>query len=135
MTAPTGLLANPDAANPTTQLDLTWTPAGAPVSGYNVYRGATPGGVTAQLNNTLITTNTYSDSLCNPATTYYYVVRAVNGSLLSAPSSAVGGVTQANPPLSLTATFDLGYADQPELEGPERHGDRLLRLPQHHVGR
>ena len=45
VTAPTGLTAGDDATHSSTQIDLTWTAAGGPVTSYYVYRGAGgPGG-------------------------------------------------------------------------------------------
>ena len=59
--APTGLGAAPASA---TQINLTWTAPGGTVTGYNVYRGTTPGGESSiPLNgSTLVTTTTYSDA-------------------------------------------------------------------------
>ncbi|MGB2779076.1 MAG: choice-of-anchor D domain-containing protein, partial [Candidatus Acidiferrum sp.] len=67
------------AASPPSVL-LSWTASTSTVSGYNVYRGTVSGGPYTQINPSLITTLTYTDSTVVSGTTYYYVATAVDSS-------------------------------------------------------
>lgn len=60
---------------------LSWTASTSTVSGYNVYRGTTSNGpYSTKLNPSPVTTVGYTDSTVADATTYYYVVTAVDSS-------------------------------------------------------
>lgn len=62
-----------------TVMDLSWsTPAdgGSAITGYNVYRGTSPGGETLLVG--LGVTNSFHDTGLTNGVTYYYVVTAVN---------------------------------------------------------
>jgi hypothetical protein len=89
-------------------VDLSWDEAtdcnGGAVSGYNLYRSTTPGGIYTQVNTALITDNQYDDISVAAGTTYYYVVTSVdadddesaqsqetNGGTQNANSEASGG--------------------------------------------
>jgi hypothetical protein len=58
---------------------LSWDPSTIPgVSGYNVFRGTTPGGENVTpLNSTPISGTTYTDASVTAGATYYYVVAAI----------------------------------------------------------
>lgn len=58
---------------------LSWSPSTSQVSGYNIYRGTSPGSY-SKLNSTLDSGITYSDSTVASGTTYYYSATAVNSS-------------------------------------------------------
>ncbi len=91
--APTALTATAAAAN---QINLSWTAPAGIVSGYNVYRGTTPGGEgAAPINgNALIIGTTYSDTTVSaPTTLYYYTVEAVNAAGSSAASTEASATT------------------------------------------
>ncbi|MGH9470578.1 MAG: choice-of-anchor D domain-containing protein [Terriglobia bacterium] len=47
------------------------------ISGYNVYRGTSPGGPYTKLNASLVQTTAYSDDAIDAGQTYYYVTTAV----------------------------------------------------------
>jgi hypothetical protein len=83
-TAPVGLTA----ANPAGYVSLTWNPpvdnGGAPVTSYDVYRGAAPG--TQALHATTGSTS-YRDTAIVAGTTYYYTVTAVSSVGLEGPPS------------------------------------------------
>ena len=105
--APAGLTATPGDL----QVTLSWAaPAsdgGAPISGYDVYQGTSPGGETGTpvRGSPFTATSTTVTGLVN-GTTYYFKVAAVNAagrSPLSAEASAVP-VTRPDPPAGLTAT-------------------------------
>jgi hypothetical protein len=57
------------------------------VSLYRIYRGTTAGGPKSPLAEGLSTVLSYHDRGTAPFTTYYYEVRAVNGSGVQGPAS------------------------------------------------
>ena len=74
--APTGLTAT--AGDST--VDLSWTAnTESDLAGYNVYRAETSGGPYTQVNGSPVASAQYTDSAVTNGTTYYYVVRAVDG--------------------------------------------------------
>lgn len=92
--APTSLLAVPGDA----QVSLSWTVStSGTVSQQRLYRSTTNGSGYALLttiNNN--TTNSYVDSSSVNATTYYYVIRAWNGTAESANSNQASATPSAN---------------------------------------
>jgi len=58
---------------------LSWIPSTSQVTGYNVYRGMSPG-VYSKINSTLDTSMTYTDKTVVPGSTYYYAATAVSSS-------------------------------------------------------
>jgi len=58
--------------------DLTWKAGAKGIAGYNLYRGTTSGGPYSQINSSLLSTNSYTDSDVADGTTYYYVATEVN---------------------------------------------------------
>ncbi|MEI8197689.1 MAG: fibronectin type III domain-containing protein, partial [Phycisphaerae bacterium] len=80
----------------TTQINVAWTAPSGTVTGYNVYRGTTPGGEGATPINggTLITTTSYPDTGLAQGTAYYYTVKAVNAAGSSVVSGEVNAITQ-----------------------------------------
>jgi hypothetical protein len=59
---------------------LTWgaSPTSG-ISGYNIYRGTSPGGESSTpLNSAPVNSNTYVDENVTPGTSYYYVLKTVN---------------------------------------------------------
>ena len=100
-TVSTGLAATPVSAS---QIDLSWTASSGAISGYNIYRGTTPGGenYSTPINGgTLVTTTTYSDTTASSGTTYYYTVKAVNASGSSVASKESDPLTYPAAPTSL----------------------------------
>lgn len=110
--APTGLTAL--AGNG--QVALSWgAPAndgGSPITGYNVYRGTSPG----QESDTAVAANVLSSSFTDTGVTngatYYYTVAAVNAVGVSSPSAEASATPQAvaSAPQGLTATSGNGIA-------------------------
>ena len=104
---PAGLTATPGDS----QVTLSWAaPAsdgGAPISGYEVYQGTSPGGETsAPVGGSPVTaTSTTVTGLAN-GTTYYFTVAAVNGVGQGPASAEVSATPAAMPgaPVRLTAT-------------------------------
>jgi hypothetical protein len=99
-TAPSGLQAQ---ALSTGQINLNWTasaaPAGCTVGSYSVYRSTTAGftpSPTNQIANGL-TTTTYDDTTAFCATTYYYLVEAIDFAGASAASIQASATTSVCP--------------------------------------
>jgi fibronectin type 3 domain-containing protein len=103
-TAPTAPLAVTAGAS-NGSVSLAWSvPAsngGSPVTGYNVFRGTSPGGESATPIATGVTTTSYTDTGLTNGTTYYYTVAAVNAVGVSPQSSEVS----ATPHAPVTAAF------------------------------
>ncbi|NJD29578.1 MAG: hypothetical protein FIA92_14970, partial [Chloroflexi bacterium] len=93
--APQGIVASPG----NTVVGLSWeapsSDGGAPVTGYKVYRGTSPG--TGTLRATLGTVLSYSDTSLTNGTTYYYTIRALNPAG-EGPSSAETPAKPFGPP-------------------------------------
>ena len=89
------------------QISLSWTApsdnGGSAITGYNVYRGTTPGGESSTPIVTGVTSTTYTDAGLTNGQTYYYKVTAVNSVGESAPSNEAGA-KPAPPQISLSWT-------------------------------
>ena len=94
-TAPQSLAATAGSGS----VALTWAvPAsngGAAITGYNVYRGTSPGGEAASPVATNVTTTSFTDTGLTNGTAYYYKVAAVN----AAGTSPQSGEASATPQL------------------------------------
>ncbi|MGA2651526.1 MAG: malectin domain-containing carbohydrate-binding protein [Terracidiphilus sp.] len=90
--APTGLTAT---ASSSTAIGLSWTPVTPPancsISSYTVYGGTTANPTTVIASG--VTGTTYSNTGLTASTTYYYVVRAVDGDGTSAASAQASAET------------------------------------------
>lgn len=75
-TSPTVGLTGSGTTPPLHSVMLSWSSDGTSLSGYNVYRGAAPGGPYTQIN-ALEPNTMYTDETVRAGTTYYYVVTAV----------------------------------------------------------
>ncbi|EWT02522.1 autotransporter adhesin, partial [Intrasporangium oryzae NRRL B-24470] len=109
--APTGLSALPGNAS----VALSWTaPAsngGSAITGYNVYRGQTPGGESATPIATNVSGTSYRDTGEVNGSAYYYKVSAVNAvgtSLQSNEASATPQATVSSAPVGLVASSGDG---------------------------
>jgi fibronectin type 3 domain-containing protein len=96
--APTGVAATAASAS---QVNLTWTAVSGAAS-YTVQRATVSGGPYATVGSP--TTTTFGDSGLSPATTYFYVVQAVNASGSSASSTQVSALTMPAAPTGVAAT-------------------------------
>jgi fibronectin type 3 domain-containing protein len=65
---------------PQHSVNLSWNPSTSGAVGYNVYRGNTSGGPYAEINPTLDSSTTYTDSTVLGGKTYYYVSTALDAS-------------------------------------------------------
>lgn len=75
--APTGLTATADSG----QIALDWNDNGEPdLAGYNVYRSPTSGSGYTQLNGSLVTSSSFTDTTVVGGVTYFYVVTGVDTS-------------------------------------------------------
>lgn len=71
-------------------ITLNWAAsASSGVTGYNIYRGTSPGGESSTPLNTggAVTGTSFTDVGTVSGTTYYYVIKATNGSIESPPST------------------------------------------------
>ncbi len=82
--APTGLVATPVSNG----ISLTWTASDSTATGYDVYRYTLGSAASPTLLSSSVTSTNYTDTTGVAGNTYYYVVKAVNGSAISPPSSA-----------------------------------------------
>jgi fibronectin type 3 domain-containing protein len=105
--APTGLMASGGNG----QVALSWAvPAsdgGSPITGYNVYRGTSPGGESTTAVATNVLSSSFTDTGVTNGATYYYTVAAVNAvglSLQSAEASATPQAVAPSAPQALTVT-------------------------------
>lgn len=98
--APGGLNA---LAVSTGQINLNWTgstaPSGCTVGSYSVFRSTTPGFTTSGANQIAsgLTTTAYDDATASCATTYYYMVEALDFAGASTPPSQASATTSACP--------------------------------------
>lgn len=85
---------------------LSWT-ASVGAGSYRVYRATTTGGPYTYI--TTVSTTSYTNDGLNNATTYYYVVKAVNGTAVSAYSNQASATTlPLAAPMNLSATAGSG---------------------------
>jgi hypothetical protein len=142
-TAPTGLTATPHATTPLDgNVSLSWTAASDAVTTsptYNVYRwtDAVPiGGAVQYTPRPRLVATTTETSWTDPSvlakTTYYYLVRAVDGTTNVGPRSNQAQATVGETILTLTATpLMLQYAGSVALDGSLTHAgvDALADKP------
>jgi hypothetical protein len=91
---PSGLVAGVNPGNPTSSLVLSWADNANNETGYSVER-STDGRSFAQIAQAGANTGAWTDTALNSGTTYYYRVRAFNGSGSSAYSNVASAQTQA----------------------------------------
>jgi sugar lactone lactonase YvrE len=79
------------------RIELSWQPSSA-VTGYNVYRGTSPGLLQTKTRiATELSLTSYVDYTAVPGTTYYYQVTAVNATGDSTPSQELSATIKAAP--------------------------------------
>jgi hypothetical protein len=105
--APSGLNAT---AFSSTQIDLTWTDNTTTETQFKVERSLDGSTGWTQIGTNSANDTTYSDTGLTPGTTYYYRVRAFDGSINSAYSGTANAATPANltAPSSVVATAQSG---------------------------
>ncbi|MCL6519331.1 MAG: PQQ-binding-like beta-propeller repeat protein [Armatimonadetes bacterium] len=84
LAAPTDLVATPISE---TRVDLTWTDRSLDELGFRIERMVGPNGLFQQIAIVNAGVTTYSDVSVNPATNYYYRVRAFDATRVSTPSN------------------------------------------------
>jgi fibronectin type 3 domain-containing protein len=91
---------------------LSWavpaTDGGSPITGYDVYRGTSPGGESATPLASNVVTNGFTDTSAVNGTTYYYTVVAVNAAGLSPQSGEASATPQATAPSAPLAVVASG---------------------------
>ena len=120
--APSGLTATAVSAS---QINLAWTDNSSNETNFVVARGTASGGPYSDIATLGANVTSYSNTGLAANTTYYYVVRAVNGSGASANSAQASAKTQAGVPaapsgLSATAIsasrINLAWTDNSSNE-------------------
>lgn len=129
--APTGLTAT---ASSSTIIGLSWTavtpPANCTISSYNIYRSTTSG-FTPSASNLVasgVTTPSYSNTGLTAATTYYYVVEALDAegnsaasAQASATTTATGGdfvaINSGGPAVSNSGGGDVSFVADEDVSG------------------
>jgi fibronectin type 3 domain-containing protein len=91
---------------------LSWSaPAstgGSPITGYDVYRGTSPGGESATPLATNVSATNYTDTSALNGTTYYYTVAAINAVGVSPQSNEASATPQASVPSAPTGLVASG---------------------------
>jgi beta-galactosidase len=109
--APTGLTAT---ASSSSAINLSWTavtpPSNCSINSYSVY-GSPTSGFTPSSSNLLasgITSTTYSNTGLSAFTSYYYLVKAIDGDGTSASSAQASATTQASASGNEIVAIDSG---------------------------
>ncbi len=103
--APTGVAA----IGGTGQVSLAWSAVNNATS-YNVYYATAPGFTTASRTKISTTTNSYVQTGLTTATTYYYIVTALNSAGESVASTQVSAATASAPPVSTAPVAPIGVS-------------------------
>ncbi|MDP9479927.1 MAG: hypothetical protein M3R38_30405, partial [Actinomycetota bacterium] len=113
--APTGLGATPGFS----EISLGWSPnPETDLSHYNVYRATASGGPYSKINASNVTTTLYTDTgATDPATRYYYVVRASDTSGNESANSNEASA-QPNPTVSPPRVTSIPRVFEPTIEQP-----------------
>ena len=128
---PNGLTASPGNG----QVTLSWTaPAsdgGAAISGYEIYRGTSPGGESSvPVNGTLVPSTSYTVTGLTNGTTYYFTVAAVNQANLQGAESGEASAT----PVSATASASASATGPPRRHRPPGPRRRRRGRPERRPG-
>lgn len=103
-TAPTNVMATAKSYN---EVDLTWMASSTPSVTYNIYRSAASGFIPAPANLLGATSGiTFADKTVSGATSYYYVIAAVNG----VGKGMAGQVSVTTPPAPIATTTSLSLS-------------------------
>lgn len=105
LSAPSNLAAT---AASSSQINLTWGDTNAAETGYEVWRKTGAGGTYALVGTTAANATSYPSTGLAASTTYYYKVRATDGSSTSAYSAEVSATTPAAPACTAAPTAPSG---------------------------
>jgi len=103
--APSDLVATADGAD---TIDLTWTDNADNETGFRIERSEGDDENFEQIDTAAANATSYSDSSCDPETTYYYRVRAYNAGGNSAYSNIDSDTTEEAPTGSCLNTTTIG---------------------------
>jgi fibronectin type 3 domain-containing protein len=93
-TAPLGLTASAGNGSVSLSWSAPTSNGGSAITGYNVYRGTSPGGEATTPVTTGVTGTSFTDTGLANGTTYYYKVAAVNSAGTSPPSNEASATPQ-----------------------------------------
>jgi uncharacterized repeat protein (TIGR03803 family) len=97
-------------------VNLSWQPSTSQVTGYNVYRGASPIGPYTKINSTLIVPTTYADSTVQAGQTYFYVTTAMGtDGKESEYSNQSEAIIPSGGPGSESALYSFSGGSDPKL--------------------
>jgi predicted alpha-1,2-mannosidase len=91
---------------------LSWAPS-AGATGYNLYRGTSPGGEDATPIAAVVTTTAFTDTGLANGTTYYYLVTAATDSGESGPSNEGAALPQASAAFGISVNFSDNLREVP----------------------
>jgi titin len=107
--APNGLTASPGNGKVTLSWKAPGSNGGAGISGYEVYRGTSPGGESGTpVNASPVAGSTYTVTGLTNGTTYYFTVAAVNKAKLQGGKSGEASATPAAAGASASASASAG---------------------------
>jgi hypothetical protein len=121
-TAPTGLSAT---AVSSSGINLSWTDASGDETGFQVERSTTSGSGFTLITTTAANATSYSDASLTANTTYYYRIRATNGTGSSAYTAEASATTLVAPPsqpkfptasAASSTSINVGWADNSSNE-------------------
>jgi titin len=110
--APSGLTAN---AVSSIQIDLSWTDNSDDETGFKIEKKTGSGGTYAQIGTVGAGVTNYSSTSLGPSTTYYYRVRAYNGTSNSDYCDEASATTLLAPPLAPVLASPANGATVPTL--------------------
>ena len=107
--APNGLTASPGNGKVTLSWKAPGSNGGAGISGYEIYRGTSPGGESGTpVNASLVAGTSYTVTGLTNGTTYYFTVAAVNKAKLQGGKSGEASATPAAAGASASASASAG---------------------------
>jgi len=116
---PNGLTASPGNGKVTLSWKAPGSDGGSGISGYEVYRGSSPGGESGTpVNASLVAGTSYTVTGLTNGTTYYFTVAAVNKAKLQGGKSGEASATPAVASASASSSASASAATSASATGP-----------------